>query len=101
MRLLIFALAGIVVASCSTTQQAGVALQSAWIGRNADDFFKAYGPPASEFVLGDGGKIYEWIGGRTSIGIPASASTTTTFVGNTAISNTQIAGVGILIWAAK
>ena len=101
MRLLIFALAGIVVAGCSTTQQAGVALQTAWIGRNADDFFKRYGPPASDFALGDGGKIYEWIGGRAAVAIPGEASTTTTFVGNTAFSNTQFTGGGNIYLGCK
>ena len=67
-RSIILAVVAIFLASCSTTQQAAVALQNGWVGKNADDFFKRYGPPASNFALADGGTIYEWVGGRAAVG---------------------------------
>jgi hypothetical protein len=78
-----------VLGACSTTKEAGNALQAAWIGKPADDFFRAYGPPVSSYTFADGGKMYEWTGGRASISLPGSASTSTTIIGNTAVSNTQ------------
>jgi hypothetical protein len=100
-RLILLGIVAIFLASCSTTQQAAVALQSGWVGKNADDFFRRYGPPASSFALADGGMIYEWVGGRAAVYIPGTASTTTTSVGNTAISNTQFSGGGNIYLGCK
>jgi hypothetical protein len=94
------ALAGSLMA-CSSTEQAGKALQSVWIGRSADDFFRQYGPPASSYTLSDGGKIFEWVGGQTSVYLPGSASTTTTVFANTAVSNTQFSPGGNLYLGCK
>ena len=100
-RSIILAVVAIFLASCSTTQQAAVALQNGWVGKNADDFFKRYGPPASNFALADGGIIYEWVGGRAAVYVPGTASTTTTTIGNTAFSNTQFSGGGNIYLGCK
>jgi hypothetical protein len=65
----------LILSACSTTEQAGTALRSKWVGRSSDEFFTRYGPPASEFKLASGDTIYTWTGGQASIGVPAVAST--------------------------
>jgi hypothetical protein len=46
--------------------------------------------------MSDGGKIFTWTGGRESILLPGTASTTTSVIGTTAISTTSFQGVGDL-----
>jgi hypothetical protein len=89
------------LAACATTKDAGRALQSSWSGRNADDFFKTYGPPQTEFTLGDGGKIFEWTGGNASVALPATANTTATRIGSTTTYQTTVSGGGDLQLACK
>ena len=38
--------------------------------------------------MGDGGRIYSWVGGQKNVGLPGTAQTTTNIVGNTAFSTT-------------
>ena len=92
MRRMIFATIFLRLAARATTKDAGRALQSSWTGRNADDFFKTYGPPQSEFTLGDGGKIFEWTGGTANIPMPATANTTTTQMGSMTTYQTTYSG---------
>jgi hypothetical protein len=85
----IFLLFAVCAASgCTTTEQAAQALHSKWEGQPVDSFFVQNGPPVSSYAMVDGGKIFTWIGGRTDIPLPGSASTATNVIGNTAISTT-------------
>jgi hypothetical protein len=93
-------LAGL-LGGCSTTEQAGQALQSSWIGQPADNFFRQYGPPVTSYTLRDGGKIYEWVGGQASVYVPGSAATTTNVFGNTAVSTTQVFSGGDIYLGCK
>lgn len=57
--------------SCTTTEQAGSAVQSRWLGKSADDFFTQHGPPTSNYPLANGNVIYTWRGGETTRHVPA------------------------------
>lgn len=63
-----------IVAGCVTTEQAGQAMQSRWIGQDADVFFQRYGAPISEFALSSGDLMYTWRGGETTKYIAATYS---------------------------
>ena len=52
------------LSACVTTGDVDLQLKSQWIGASSDQFFTRYGPPASEFKLANGGKIYTWRGGQ-------------------------------------
>ena len=88
MRLAVFLWACMTLTGCTTTKQAAEVLHSSWEGQPVDAFFVKYGPPVSQYTMADGGKIFTWIGGRADVSLPGSASTTTNFVGNTAVSTT-------------
>lgn len=57
----------LLAASCTTTSETASKLSSSWVGKPADAFFSAYGPPRSSFPLQNGGAIYTWRGGETTI----------------------------------
>jgi hypothetical protein len=54
----------VALSACVTTGDVDIQLKSQWIGLSSDQFFTRYGPPASEFKLANGGKIYTWRGGQ-------------------------------------
>jgi hypothetical protein len=45
---------------CGTTQQAGEAMKTSWVGRKADDFFVKHGAAQREQQLSDGRRVYVW-----------------------------------------
>lgn len=59
----------VILAGCTTTEDANRALQSRWIGQPVERFFAAYGPPIDEYPLSTG-KIYTWRGGDKTRYIP-------------------------------
>lgn len=48
------------LSACGSTQTAGTAAKSQWVGQPSDMFFAKYGAPKREFTQRDGGKIYFW-----------------------------------------
>jgi len=57
----------IAVAGCTTAQEATQKASATWVGQSSDTFFARYGAPYSQFETQDGGKLYKWRGGQTSI----------------------------------
>jgi hypothetical protein len=47
-------------AGCGSTQQAGQAMRTSWIGQPADTFFVRHGAAAREQTLSDGRRVYVW-----------------------------------------
>ena len=60
----------ILVAGCTTTEDAQRSVAQRWPGQPVDSFFSAYGPPASSYKLSGGRTIYTWRGGRMDKYIP-------------------------------
>lgn len=79
-RLLIAAI--VALAGCTTTEQANVAVGKRFIGKPADSFFAAYGPPFNSYKMQDGSTLYSWTENAQHFGTPGFA--TTTMIGNTA-----------------
>ncbi|MCQ0990196.1 hypothetical protein [Jiella marina] len=61
------AVAGLSLAGCATTSDAVSTMNTRWVGQSSDAFFSAYGPPMRQFPRADGGSIYTWIGGQTTV----------------------------------
>lgn len=53
--------------ACVTTQQAEKAVSDRYAGQPSDAFFARYGAPYSSFPLNDGGTVYRWRGGQTTV----------------------------------
>lgn len=49
-----------VVAGCGSIEQAARGMQTSWLGKPADDFFVAHGPPIKTHTAQDGRRIYLW-----------------------------------------
>ncbi|HSJ02936.1 MAG TPA: hypothetical protein VK956_10805 [Verrucomicrobium sp.] len=64
--LLLTAALAFFLCSCSTSSTTLAAVNKAYKGKNADDFFINHGPPASQYVLTNGGKVYRWNSSITS-----------------------------------
>lgn len=64
--LMVVALAAVVLGGCKTTEEAANSMRSHWVGKPADTFFMSYGPPASEYDMDGGGRIYTWRGGEAT-----------------------------------
>ncbi len=60
----------LVIAGCTTTEDAQRSLDRRWPGQPVDNFFSAYGPPVSSYKLSGGRVIYTWRGGRLEKYIP-------------------------------
>ena len=60
----------LLVAGCTTTEDAQRAMASRWPGQPVDSFFSAYGPPVSSYKLAGGRMIYTWRGGKVDKYIP-------------------------------
>lgn len=60
----------ILMAGCTTTEDAQRAMAQRWPGQPVDSFFSAYGPPLSSYKLAGGRVIYTWRGGRMDKYIP-------------------------------
>lgn len=63
------------LAACVTTEQAQQAVSARFIGQSSDAFFRTNGAPYSSYPLTDGGTLYRWRGGETSIHVPAQYQT--------------------------
>jgi hypothetical protein len=61
--------------SCTTNQDVIDRLTREYLGRSSDDFFRNYGPPASEFKLSSGGSIYTWHSGFHNVPMPVTTNT--------------------------
>lgn len=59
----------------ATTHQAEKSMQASFIGKPSDAFFAKYGAPMSAFKLNDGGTLYRWRGGESTVNIPAQYRT--------------------------
>jgi hypothetical protein len=68
-RLAVFALLSFALASC-TTAGGGDPLTSRWKGKEAGEFFAAYGPPQDDASAG-GASTYSWQGGYARRTVPA------------------------------
>jgi len=72
----------LLLAACTTTQQANDSLFAKFGGRTADSFFTRYGPPISSHRLDDGGRVYLWserpihfsTPGHTSVSVSGSST---------------------------
>ncbi|MBO3761091.1 DUF612 domain-containing protein [Ciceribacter sp. L1K22] len=62
----IVAIAGAILAGCTTTEEAQQVIQSRWIGQPVEVFFTQYGPPYAEYPMASGATIYSWRGGDTT-----------------------------------
>ncbi|GLK71686.1 hypothetical protein KHC23_12925 [Ancylobacter dichloromethanicus] len=81
------AFCGVLLLAGCTTEKAAEQLNSEWIGRAADDFFVAHGPPQSSYDLADGRKIYAWQSVPKIYTLPATSTTSYSFgVANTSYS---------------
>ena len=61
--------------SCTTNQETITRLTREYLGRSSDDFFRNYGPPASEYKLNSGGSIYTWHSGFHNVAMPVTTNT--------------------------
>jgi hypothetical protein len=75
---------GLILAGCTTTQQANTSMQATFVGKPADDFFLQYGPPIATHQLDDGRHMYLWTEGRHDFYLPGTTTGTVTLAGNTA-----------------
>ncbi|MCV0351407.1 hypothetical protein [Nitratireductor sp.] len=55
------------ISGCTTAREATQQTAVRWVGSSSDQFFAIHGAPYSSFERDDGGKIYRWRGGETSI----------------------------------
>lgn len=60
----------ILMAGCTTTEDAQRSVAGRWAGQPVDSFFSAYGPPVSNYKLSGGRTIYTWRGGKLDKYIP-------------------------------
>ena len=68
-------LAGVLfLAACTTTQGVANQIYSVYGGRDVDQFFRVYGPPASQYSFANGDKFYTWNSGMQSVTLPGSAN---------------------------
>ena len=88
MRRIIGISTAILLAACTTTQQANTALSTKFAGKSADSFFMQYGPPASSYTMNDGRRMYVWAETQRNFQLPGSSTSTVNVIGNTAIVNT-------------
>ncbi|MBZ9859716.1 hypothetical protein [Mesorhizobium sp. CA12] len=88
MRKIIAISTAILLAACTTTQQANTALSTKFAGRSADSFFLQYGPPASSYTMNDGRRMYVWAETQRNFQLPGSSTSTVNVIGNTAYVNT-------------
>src|SRR3972149_4576145 len=58
------------LAGCVSTAETRTAAESQWVGRLADEFFLAYGPPLSVYPLDGGGRLVKWNGGQKTYNLP-------------------------------
>jgi hypothetical protein len=65
----------LMLSRCATTQDAEKAMGSKYIGQSSDVFFSHNGPPRSYFELNNGGRVYTWRGGETTIHVAAETKT--------------------------
>ena len=78
------------LSGCVSTQAVVDRLGNKYVGKNFDEFVINHGTPRQKFTLSSGDIVYTWNSGRSSIAMPATA--TTTADGNTA--TTTINGGG-------
>lgn len=68
------------LAACSTgcvsTQSVAEHLGARYVGKSFDDFAIVHGAPYKSFALSSGETAYVWNSGVTSVGMPATATTT-------------------------
>jgi hypothetical protein len=60
----------LLMAGCTTTEDAQRSVAGRWPGQPVDSFFSAYGPPVSNYKLSGGRTIYTWRGGKLDKYIP-------------------------------
>lgn len=70
------ALVLVLLAACTTPQEAVTSMGRKYYGRNVDEFFVEHGPPASVHTLNSGEKLYEWVGGVATTTVPGTSTTT-------------------------
>jgi len=86
MRYFLFSILLVLLAGCTTTDQANTALTSKFAGRKTDTFFLQYGPPSSRHELDDGRTMYVWAERARTYSTPSSS--TVNMIGNVAYVNT-------------
>ncbi len=86
---LIFPMAFLLLSGCATTKVMD-GIMSSWQGAHIDDAVSQWGYPDEEKEF-RGKKLYVWHHNKSAF-LPASASTTTSFIGNTAYSNSTMTG---------
>ncbi len=74
MRQIALVLACLALEACATAKQTERTLPMSWEGQPVDAFFARYGPPVSQYVMADGGKLFTWIGGETTIRLRGASS---------------------------
>ena len=74
-KVMVLSAALIALAGCVTSEQAQQAISARFVGQNSDAFFRTNGAPYSSYPLSDGGTLYRWRGGETSINVPAQYQT--------------------------
>ena len=79
-----------ILSGCVSTQSVVDRLGNNYVGKNFDEFVIAHGSPQQKFALSSGDIVYTWNSGKSSVAMPATA--TTTGYGNTA--TTTINGGG-------
>ncbi|MEM0900465.1 MAG: hypothetical protein AAGI92_11015 [Pseudomonadota bacterium] len=65
--LVALALSATGLAACTTAEEATQQAASRWVGQPSDAFFARYGAPRTEFYTNNGGVLYRWRGGETTI----------------------------------
>jgi hypothetical protein len=72
----------VALSACVSVQETQTAVESAWVGRQADEFFIAYGPPSSDYRLDNGDRLVRWSSGVNQYFVPGSSHSTGTVIGN-------------------
>jgi hypothetical protein len=68
-RTLTLVCAAALLAACGTTKEAEKSMAAQYLGKPVDSFFARHGAPQSSYKLSDGGTVYDWVGGRTTIDV--------------------------------
>lgn len=83
------------LSGCATTQQVGEANYKRWVGKPAEEFVRAYGPPHGRYETQFGGHIMQWRLGVSSQYVPGTTVVTTQTIGGVGFGNATTYGGGI------
>jgi len=79
----------VLVGACASTRDADKSAESHFLGKPSDAFFSQFGPPQSSFKLNDGGTVYTWVGGQSTVTVPPVYTTVTPPMAGTGFGQTQ------------